>query len=86
MERYGASGPIKGVYSKFGFTQENIAAQAKGFDMEIQMALKAMAPPSTLRRSRSSSPSAPSRPSSSRQYWSLAKARWQPAPARRRPR
>ena len=29
MTRYGASGPIKAVYPKFGFTVENIAAQAK---------------------------------------------------------
>ena len=30
MTRYGASGPIKSVYPKFGFTVENVAAQAKG--------------------------------------------------------
>ena len=30
MTRYGMSGPIKAVYPKFGFTAENIAAQAKG--------------------------------------------------------
>ena len=29
MTRYGASGPIKAVYPKFGFTAENIVAQAK---------------------------------------------------------
>jgi len=29
MTRYGASGPIKALYSKFGFTKENIVAQAK---------------------------------------------------------
>jgi transketolase len=29
MHRYGASGPIKAVYPKFGFTTENIAAQGK---------------------------------------------------------
>jgi transketolase len=29
MDRYGASGPIKAVYPKFGFTVENIVEQAK---------------------------------------------------------
>jgi transketolase len=29
MTGYGASGPIKDVYAKFGFTTENITAQAK---------------------------------------------------------
>ena len=30
MTRFGTSGPIKAVYPKFGFTVENICAQAKG--------------------------------------------------------
>ena len=29
LDRYGASGPLKSVYEKFGFTKENVAAQAK---------------------------------------------------------
>merc|ERR1719428_2099576 len=29
MDRFGASGPIKALYSKFGFTKENVVAQAK---------------------------------------------------------
>ena len=30
MARYGASGPIKSIYAKFGFTVENIVTQSKG--------------------------------------------------------
>merc|ERR1712232_351570 len=29
LTRYGASGPIKALYAKFGFTAENVTAQAK---------------------------------------------------------
>merc|ERR1712046_529945 len=29
MTRYGVSGPIKAVYPKFGFTTENVVAQAR---------------------------------------------------------
>merc|ERR1711865_853996 len=29
MSGYGASGPLKAIYAKFGFTPENVTAQAK---------------------------------------------------------